>query len=106
MSTSTIWRWIRDDYLPSYRLGGRRVRVKRSDLEAKIVPWEPRRKGLATKEIDSYLTPMSDSAVDPDTAMATALAFQEKLLAGRGGRLFSSSADDINEAREERTADL
>jgi|SRR4051812_7758731 len=107
MSTSTIWRWIRDGYLPSYRLGGRRVRIKRSDLEAKIVPWEPKRKGrLAAEDIEAFLTPMSDTATDPKTAISKALAFQEELLAKRGGRLYPSSADDINEAREERTASL
>ena len=106
MSSSTIWRWIRDDYLTSYRLGGRKVRVRRKDVLDKIVPWEPRSKARSKESIESLLTPISDTATDPATAIAVALAFQEELLARRGGRLFPDSADDINEARAERTAAL
>ncbi len=40
VSASTIWRWIAAHKLPAYRIGLRRIRVKREDLKAVIRPAE------------------------------------------------------------------
>lgn len=42
VATSTIRRWIREERVPAYRLGQRRVLLKRGDLETLIEPVRPR----------------------------------------------------------------
>lgn len=38
---STIRRWIREGSLPAYRVGPRRVRIKRADLSTTLSPFSP-----------------------------------------------------------------
>jgi excisionase family DNA binding protein len=38
VSPATLWRWIATRRLPAYRVGPRRIRVRREDLEALIRP--------------------------------------------------------------------
>lgn len=49
VSPATLWRWIAMQRLPAYRVGPRRIRVKREDLEALIRPTR-RKEGTAVKE--------------------------------------------------------
>lgn len=38
VSQATVWRWIQADKLPAYRVGPRRIRIKREELETVIRP--------------------------------------------------------------------
>ncbi|HLC29835.1 MAG TPA: helix-turn-helix domain-containing protein, partial [Dehalococcoidia bacterium] len=38
VSPSTVWRWIEADKLRAYRVGPKRIRIKKEDLEAIIRP--------------------------------------------------------------------
>lgn len=38
VSPSTIWRWIEAERLPAYRVGPRRIRLRKEDLEKVIQP--------------------------------------------------------------------
>lgn len=38
VSPATLWRWIAMRRLPAYRVGPRRIRVKREDLQALVRP--------------------------------------------------------------------
>lgn len=42
VSPATLWRWIATRRLPAYRVGPRRIRVKREDLVALVRPIEGR----------------------------------------------------------------
>lgn len=49
VSPVTLWRWIAMHRLPAYRVGPRRIRIKREDLEALIQPAQGR-EASAVKE--------------------------------------------------------
>jgi excisionase family DNA binding protein len=38
VSPSTIWRWIKADILPAYRVGPRKIRIKKEELLSIITP--------------------------------------------------------------------
>ena len=41
VSPSTIWRWVEACRLPSYRVGPKRIRIKKEDLDCVIQPVRP-----------------------------------------------------------------
>ncbi len=41
VSTATVWRWIDRKILPAYRIGPRKIRIKREELEIVIQPARP-----------------------------------------------------------------
>jgi excisionase family DNA binding protein len=109
VAPSTIRRWIREGDVPAYRIGRRRVALKRDDLSNLITPagpgmetsgkvvgdqtWEPRR-----------LTPEEQrQALE---ALDRAQRHAEETRARRGGKLFPPSWITINEQRDERTRQL
>ncbi|GFP32248.1 hypothetical protein HKBW3S42_00554 [Candidatus Hakubella thermalkaliphila] len=111
VSVSTIWRWIEAERLRAYRVGPRRIRIKKEDLSSVIQPAKIRKEEMAMWDMKGKggsVRPMSaNQAPDQATAIRKVLALREKILARRGGRLLpGSSADLIKEAREERTAEL
>ena len=106
---ATIRRWIEAGTLPAYRLGRRRVLVKRADLEGLITParsvpttglrWsqeDPRTLGPLTPEEQHQAL----------AAMEAARRLAAEIRARHGGRLFSSSDVLLNDARDQRTRDL
>jgi excisionase family DNA binding protein len=109
VAPSTVRRWIREGDVPAYRVGRRRVALKRDDLSNLIRParpmgatsytiiedekWEPRR--LTPEEKQRALE-----------AMDRAQRHAEETRARRGGKLFPSSWITINEQRDERTRQL
>ena len=102
VSGSTMWRWIRDKRVPSFRTG-RRVLVRRQDLGSLIVQYIPiRRVRTPSVSLTAYMRPMSQDAVDWQTAMKEAAALKERILARTGGRLLPDSTPDIIQARNER----
>jgi excisionase family DNA binding protein len=109
VAPSTVRRWIRDGDVPAYRIGRRRVALKRDDLSNLITParhgietgsevvgderWEPRR--LTPEEQQQALE-----------ALDRAQRHAEETRARRGGKLFPPSWITINEQRDERTRQL
>jgi excisionase family DNA binding protein len=109
VATSTIRRWIREGDVPAYRIGRRRVALKRDDLSNLITPagstvetstrvagdqkWEPRR--LTPEEQQQALE-----------ALDRAQRHAAETTARRGGKLFPPSWITINEQRDERTRQL
>ncbi len=45
VSQSTLWRWIDSGKLPAYRIGLRRIRLKRADLQQLVSPARPENSG-------------------------------------------------------------
>ena len=109
VSPSTIWRWIDKGLLPAYRIGRRKVRVKRADLSRAIAP--ARAPTASTKGSgdawDASLGPLS--LEERDQMLAAAEASKQRLadqLARRGGKPFPPSWEIIREMREERLRQL
>lgn len=103
VAQSTIRRWIREERVPAYRLGDRRILLRQHDLEGLAVPIRP------VDEVDLSLRP--PLMTDEEQARAWEVVrqlerFREKLLKERGGKPFRSSVEDIREMREERTREL
>ena len=106
VSESTVWRWINADAVPSYRVGRKRVYLKRSDLALLLRPARPKAGEMAEKERERLnLFPMAPRrpGVDP---VAAAKALHAKFLAKRGREPIPEAWQDINEARDERTREL
>ena len=109
VAPSTIRRWIREGDVPAYRIGRRRVALKRDDLSNLITPtglgmetsgkvvgdqnWKPRR--LTAEEQQRALE-----------ALERAQRHAAETTARRGGKLFPPSWITINEQRDERTRQL
>ena len=109
VAPSTVRRWIREGDVPAYRIGRRRVALRRDDLSNLINPAGP---AMA----------MSDKAVDDQTWEPRQLTPEEQQQAlelmdriqqrakeiqdRRGGKLFPPSWITINEQRDERTRQL
>lgn len=47
VSEATIWRWIVAKRLRAYRIGPRRIRIRRQDLAAVVQPVEPKEATMA-----------------------------------------------------------
>jgi len=109
VAPSTVRRWIREGDVPAYRIGRRRVALRRDDLSNLINPagsgvetrgkvvgdqaWQPRR--LTPEEQQHALEVM-------DRIQQRAKEIQAR----RGGKLFPPSWITINEQRDERTRQL
>lgn len=109
VAPSTVRRWIREGDVPAYRIGRRRVALKRGDLAALVTPARPAVETSGTRVGDEELairrlTPEEKQrALD---AMARAQERAKETRARRGGKLFSPSWEIINEQRDERTRQL
>jgi excisionase family DNA binding protein len=109
VAPSTVRRWIRDGDVPAYRIGRRRVALKRDDLSNLITPARP---GMETsgKAVDDQtweprrLTP--EEQQQALEALDRAQRHAEETRARRGGKLFPPSWITINEQRDERTRQL
>jgi excisionase family DNA binding protein len=109
VSPSTIWRWIDQGVLPAYRIGQRRIRLKRVDL-ARV--FTPARQGSQRVErvVEEKLPDLGPLTKEEQERMLAAVEaakrIQAEQLKRRSGKRFSSSADIINELRDQRTRDL
>lgn len=56
VSPSTIWRWIEANKLPAYRLGLRKIRIRKEDLLTIITP--ARAKGVSMDQESDILKPI------------------------------------------------
>lgn len=85
VSEATVWRWLGQDIVHGYRVGPKRVFLRKSEVEV-ISAGSPR------KEV-------ADMDVIRD-----ARALQKMILARRGGERLPAAWQDINAAREERSS--
>lgn len=110
VSPSTLWRWIDRGDLPAYRVGRRRVRIKKSDVEDRLVsaraprPIQGQPIYTSLADIPRRLTP--EEQARGLAALERLREIHARMLRERGGELFPSSSDLINEARDERTRQL
>lgn len=108
VAPSTIRRWIRQGDVPAYRIGPRRVALKRAELASLVAPTLPNgsRRGepRASEWVPRRLTP--DEQQRALAALERAQQLSREILARNGGRLFSSSVDTIHEMRAERMRQL
>jgi excisionase family DNA binding protein len=106
---ATVRRWVDSGILEAYRLGPRRLLVKREDLDRLISPArvEPSA-GSGMRYRDSVaLRPLTpEEKAHALAAMEAARQLAAEIQASRGGKLFSPSWEIINESRDERTRDL
>ena len=103
VSVSSIWRWINDGTLIAYRLGHRRVLLRRVELARAIQDARHGAPGSSTEPSQ----PMPDDEAQAILALvAEAQRELDAMLAERGGRYFRPSADVLGELREERSNEL
>ena len=107
VSVSTVWRWIDAGKLAAYRVGQRRVRIKKADLATMVKPFREGRVKMAKSKEPIETFKMSPSeAADQLTVIQKARYLQEQILASRCGVPLPPCWQDINEAREQRGAQL
>lgn len=107
VSQSTIWRWIEQQELPAYRVGQRRVWIKKADLEQLITPARSSRQGggMAHQEATVVRALTRKEKQEALAALEAARRLRTEMLAQRG-ELFSDSSKLLHEMREERSRDL
>lgn len=117
VSVSTIRRWIRTGNVPAYRIGSRRLLLKRDELFASMQPvhrkdWEvadsePEAIDLESLIVRSPEDRFVDRRLTPEEQKHAIAAFgrakehSDRILASRGGKPFPSSSNLINDARDE-----
>lgn len=109
VAPSTIRRWIREGDLPAFRLGRRRVGLKRGDLDQLVRPVRGGPDRISNMRGDEHppvgkRTP--EEIQQALEAMDRLEALSKAITASRGGKLFSSSVEILAEQREERIRQL
>jgi excisionase family DNA binding protein len=102
VAPSTVRRWIREGDVPAYRIGRRRVALKRDDLSNLITPARP---GVELAD-DQDREPRRLTPEEQQRALEAldrAQRHAKETTARRGGKLFPPSWITINEQRDERT---
>ena len=104
VSTSTLWRWIRDGDISAYRFGHRRVLIKQMDLDRLITPARGK-KGGAMRELEKERERLSRPLTEAEkqqalAALESARRFKAELLASRGGEPFSDSVEIMRQMRD------
>jgi len=93
VSEGTVWRWIRDQKLPAYKVGDRAIRIKREDLSSVI-----RKIGAGTGAVEQVITTDKERQLAVLEKARKLQAEMEK----RIGKPLPSSADEIRALREKR----
>lgn len=109
VAPSTVRRWIREGDVAAYRLGQRRIGLRRGDLASLITPVRKEQERESDDPEAEFgrirrLTPEEQQR--GLEAMERMKALSDKILAERGGVPFSNSWELINEARDERSRQL
>jgi excisionase family DNA binding protein len=109
VASSTIRRWIRQGDIPAYRIGKRRVALRRTDVDNMVAP-------VQSESKPAHYTIYTDLSQVPKLtpedvqrsleAMERVRQINKVILARRGGKPFESSVDIIREMREERMREL
>ncbi|MGH2344539.1 MAG: helix-turn-helix domain-containing protein [Chloroflexota bacterium] len=99
VNKSTVWRWIDSGRLPAYRIGERRVRLKKADVEGLITP----ARVIDLEERDTAICRLTkEEQSEALAAVEQARTVQATLLARRGGERFSPSWELLEEIRSLR----
>jgi excisionase family DNA binding protein len=109
VAPSTVRRWIREGDVPAYRIGRRRVALKRHDLSNLITPAAPGMETSNKAVVDQNWKPRRLTPEEQRQALEAldrAQRHAEETRARRGGKLFPPSWITINEQRDERTREL
>lgn len=95
---STVWKLVKSNRLPAVRVTPRITRIPRGAVEAFV--------GSEGIEEPQEVVRVGETSTErsKDPVIARLRAFQEKLLAKNGGRLFSDSTEILRRIREERAA--
>lgn len=94
VSVVTVWRWINEGRLRAYRVGPRKLRINREDVESVVRPVRP---ALAVVEREQY-------GVAPAGELARRRALLATIVARRKERTVAplTTADLVHRSREER----
>jgi excisionase family DNA binding protein len=94
VSPSTIWRWIEAGKLPAYRIGPKKIRVRKEDLEQMVQPAGDRKGRRAVME---GIKPVSQQEIERRKALV------EWILENRERRAIAplTASDLIHIATEE-----
>jgi excisionase family DNA binding protein len=109
VAPSTVRRWIREGDVTAYRIGRRRVALRRTDLARLITPARPAAETKNNAAVDDPVVGRRLTAEEVQQAlevMDRARRHAAEIQARRGGKLFPSSWITINEQRDERTRQL
>ena len=93
VAPSTGRRWIREGDVSAYRLGQRRIGLRRGDLASLITPVHAEREGMGDASFKETIT----RRLTPEEkrrgleAMARMKVLSDEILAERGGKPFSNS---------------
>ncbi len=108
VAESTIRRWMAQGLLPAYRVGQRRVAIKRTDVARLIAPAR-RVTEMADATADAaepVPAPTAEERARGLAAMAEARRLREDLRNQRGGQLFPPSWEELEALRDERSRQL
>lgn len=109
VAPSTVRRWIREGDVPAYRIGRRRVALKRADLSNLITPARPGVETSGNLADDQLWEPRRLTPEEQQQALELMDRIQQRakeITARRGGKLFPPAWITINEQRDERTRQL
>ncbi|MCD6030517.1 MAG: Helix-turn-helix domain [Thermomicrobiales bacterium] len=109
VAPSTVRRWIREGNVAAYRLGQRRIGLRRGDLASLITPVREERERASDESEEGTVPPRRLTPEERDRGLAALermIALSDQILAERGGKPFSPSWELLNEARDERTRQL
>ena len=105
VTSSTVRRWIASGDLPAYRVGKRRIVLKRSDIMTLIAPARRHTDiggSVAKHERQPNLALSDQDKARARAAVEAAKKLQAELLARRGGRQFPPSWELLNDVRDLR----
>ena len=106
---STVRRWIDHGKLPAFRVGQKGIRIRHDDLDGLLTPLPHDGQTGGSEVIAERLgiRPLTEEGKRQAlAAVEDARRAQAAMLQSRGGKLFSSSSELLNEAREQRTEQL
>lgn len=106
VSQSTIWRWIDQGDVPAYRIGQRRVRLRKADLTSLITPARRRQEkggGMVQTERLKLGSLTRKEQQQGLAAIESAKQLQAEMLIRRGGKPFTPSYAILDELRDQRT---
>ncbi|MGH2533720.1 MAG: helix-turn-helix domain-containing protein [Thermomicrobiales bacterium] len=98
VSPSTVWRWINAKRLPAFRVGTRKIRIRRDDLAAMVAPARMERPAR-----EATIEPIYRVEWTPEEQIRQKKLLAEILDAQKGWSIAPrTTADLIREVREER----
>lgn len=108
VAESTVRRWIREERLHAYRLGDRRILVKRDDLDSLVTPVRPRKLEIVDITDRAVLERQRNRRMTPEEQerayqVIERLRERERALRrSRPGYQWTPVDDIIREAKEQR----